>query len=236
MSEKPILFSAPMIRALLAETKTQTRRPVKWRGLEPGLNLQFSGLSVERCGSHFVLTSPTRDSYAHRSVPQPCPYGNPGDTLWVRETWTGCWGPLLKHRPFGKLVTDGAFRQRGGEISYATDQCPLQVFYAADDEARPLDHLKWRPSIHMPRAASRITLEITGVRVERLNDISEVDAIDEGIGEFIGGWACLTDDAPQQAGATPQQGYRYLWERINGAGSWDANPWVWCVSFRRVTP
>ncbi|MEY4713300.1 MAG: hypothetical protein RIS88_2750 [Pseudomonadota bacterium] len=86
----------------------------------------------------------------------------------------------------------------------------------------------------MPRAASRITLEITGVRVERLQDISADDAKDEGISEFIGGWWCEHDDAEQIAGMTPQEGYRHLWERINGPGSWDANPWVWVVEFKRV--
>ncbi len=88
----------------------------------------------------------------------------------------------------------------------------------------------------MPRWASRITLELTGVRVERLQDISEADAMAEGITEFIGGWWSehAAEDRAIQAGATPQEGYRYLWEQINGPDSWEANPWVWVLEFRRL--
>ena len=195
MAERPILFSAPMVRAILAGAKTQTRRAVKfkpWHQIEArddGSPWPWM-YDDERVADHWV----------------PCPYGQPGDRLWVRET----------HMDLGA--------------------CYL---YRADDSAEQERALvapgqRWRPAIHMPRAASRITLEITAVRVERLQDISEADAKAEGISEFVGGWWCEHDDAEQIAGMTPQEGYAHLWERINGAGSWAENPWVWVVTFQRA--
>jgi hypothetical protein len=207
MAERPILFSAPMVRAILAGTKTQTRRVVKWRGLQPGLNLGFSGLSVERSGSNFVLSSPTRTSHEYRSVPQPCPYGQPGDQLWVRETWH---------------TVDGA-----------------HAFYRADYQHDPKgdrEHgITWRPSIHMPRWASRITLVITGVCVERLQAISEDDARAEGCAPA---WLDADDNETVHVHAQPtyRQGFARLWRDINGAESWSADPFCWVVEFKRVTP
>lgn len=221
--ERPILFSAPMVRAVLDDTKTQTRRVVKWRGLEPGLNLQFSGLSVEHSGSNWVLSSPTRDSYAYRSVPMPCPYGQPGDRLWVREN--GWERPSLSQRD----LREGADTWP----PYEFDADPLMCW-----EDGELKRYGWkrRPSIHMPRWASRINLEVTGVRVERLQDISEADARAEGARECdpVSGREVLLA-GPSQRGSFVLH-YRDIWEQINGVGSWAANPWVWCVSFRRVKP
>jgi hypothetical protein len=203
VKERPILFQGAMVRALLAGTKTQTRRVVKWRGLEPGLNLQFSGLSVERSGSNFVLSSPTRTSHAYRSVPQPCPYGQPGDRLWVRETWAY------------HVHAQAAMRDEDGPWVYAADGAPALQMRLCD---------RWRPSIHMPRWACRLVLEVTSVRVERLQDISEADAQAEGC------------DLParDQSWNQCRRWYRDLWEQINGTGSWDANPWVWVVEFKRA--
>ena len=129
---------------------------------------------------------------------QVCPYGRVGDHLWVRETWAPHTWP-----PTGP--------------SYQ---------YAADDQYPAPE--RWRPSIHMPRAASRITLEVVSVRVERLNDISEEDAIAEGCPYGVGGW--MVDPA------VGDKQFPTLWERINGPGSWDANPWVWVVEFKRIEP
>ena len=128
-----------------------------------------------------------------------CPYGQPGgDRLWVRETWAA--PHAYDHLP-PRLIPQDA-----------------RIHYAATEDR---GGLLWRPSIHMPRWASRITLEITGVRVERLQDISEADAISEGTPFPCGGWV---------------GGYQKLWESIPGPGSWDLNPWVWVVEFKRVTP
>lgn len=166
--ERPILFSSPMVRALIAGTKTQTRRVVK--------------------GEWIV-----------------CPYGGPGDRLWVRESH---WWFKDEHDP----VTG----------YYPPKLTAEDVEYRADGE-RP--GRSWRPSIHMPRWASRITLEITGVRVERLQDISAEDCIAEGMQSRMREHDAVCDLRDQ---------YRDLWEHINGPGSWDANPWVWVLEFRRL--
>lgn len=198
MKERPILFSAPMVRALLAGTKTQTRRIVKPRkDLSFGCLLTPSELAGEVNNGNF----------------ENCPYGEPGDRLWVRET--GWERPDLTTR----MIREGA--DTWPRFAYDADG------WGADDHA---DFKRWgfkrRPSIHMPRWASRILLEITGVRVERLQDISDDDLAAEGIQEVI--------DAGVDHDGWPRDAYRSLWESINGAGSWAANPWVWCVEFRRV--
>ena len=197
MRERPILFSAPMVRALLAGTKIQTRRVCK--------PAQFYAMSsvvevpdpdergqVYNC-SHF--------GDEEGDVQFQSPYGGRGDRLWVRESWA--------YNPDHPGVASRA--------------C-----FMADPEHLH-DGLKWKPSIHTPRAVCRITLEITGVRVERLQDISEADAVAEGLTQTASGsWLPGPCDYPEWA-------YHYLWEQINGPGSWEANPWVWVVEFRRLT-
>ena len=193
--DRPILFSAPMVRALLAGTKTQTRRVVKPRkDRDMGCELAPSELAGEVNGGEF------RNAYCA-----------PGDRLWVRETWRDA-GNAWHYAADGMLLP----KQRDRD---------LQAFLAA---RAPLtwESYTWKPSIHMPRAASRITLEVTGVRVERLQDISEADAQAEGCEPMH------LDDLGQ-TWRTYKRGYQALWEQINGPGSWDANPWVWCVEFRR---
>jgi hypothetical protein len=189
--ERPILFSAPMVKALLAGTKTQTRRVVK------GLALEW----LDEFTPEFVA-----DAANHL-----CPYGVPGDRLWVRET-------LRKHGHFGfPLGECPQEREHQGRIwSYAADEVP--------------GHTGSVPSIHTPRWASRITLEVTEVRVQRLQDISEEDCVAEGA---PGGNGAIPN---YHYAATPAEHYRHVWEGINGPGSWDANPYVWAVSFRKVAP
>lgn len=232
MVERPILFKGEMVRAIQRQVdpKTQTRRVVKWRGLEPGLNLRFSGLSVERSGSNFVLTSPTRDSYAYRSVPQPCPYGKPGDRLWVRETWQA------------DPPADGtwAYTAWAGSEPHALSEIPERFRHPAFCLYRAgwlHGDIRWRPAIHMPRWASRITLEITDVRIERLNSISDEDAVAEGTPCYVCGGQMdgrSESDCHCFHRKATAVDYRYLWESINGEGSWDANPFVWVVAFRRL--
>lgn len=200
MTERPILFSAPMVRALLAGTKTQTRRVCK-----PAANLSAVVEvpdPLERGqvynGSHF--------GDEDGEVQFACPYGQPGDRLWVRET-------------FG-------FSGSG--------YIPDIHFRATNPEAPILG--RWYPSIHMRRIDSRITLEITSVRVERLQEISIEDAKAEGA------WG--PDDSIVQKvadyfgtdifSANPRKAFQMLWESINGPDSWAANPWVWAIEFRRV--
>lgn len=209
MKERPILFSAPMVRALLAGTKTQTRRIAKPVRHPDWGNLYSPGALV-------------REHEPMHVIYRACPYGQPGDRLWVRETWAA------PH-------SEDARPPRAIQCDW------MQIHYAATEER---GGLLWRPSIHMPRWASRITLEITGVRVERLHDISESDAIAEGIVECAIpaddegprriGYMVGPDDGESGLSVSPIEPYRNLWESINGASSWDVNPWVWAIEFRRV--
>jgi hypothetical protein len=200
VKERPILFSAPMVRAILDGSKTQTRRVAK----------EFAG----------------RDDLAAilKRYPNQCgsPYGEPGDRLWVRETWAA--RPDYDHLPPS---------QCGDEA----------VWWKASKAAFPEGYAacfgKWRPSIHMPRWASRILLEIVSVRVERLQGISEEDARAEGAKHYDpanhlshGGWS----HDGHYVSETAEASFERLWDDINGAGSWDVNPWVWVVEFKRVTP
>jgi hypothetical protein len=204
--DRPILFSAPMVRALLAGTKTQTRRIVK---PQPSLSSTEAFLGLDGI---WRFSHPTaRGPVSHEADDVRCPYGQPGDRLWVRET----------HYIIGEV----------GEVFYrATNDSSLSP---------PLQwHGRWKPSIHMPRAASRITLEVTGVRVERLQDISEEDAQAEGLIPLSDGsdrtWT--VDGTARSEYETAREAYRHLWEDINGFGSWDSNPWVWAVEFKRLQP
>lgn len=198
MKERPILFSAPMVRAILNGTKTQTRRAVKDRHIDAAPPACFFQWLRERC-----------------------PYGQPGDRLWVRETWQ---------------VVDGSERAR----RIVTDPSPSRgwIEYAATVHPGHEPPPRWRPSIHMPRWASRILLEITAVRVERLQDISGEDAVAEGIARDGDGYERfhVDPDAPlgQSFTRNPVLAYRGLWEKINGVGTWDANPLVWVIEFKRV--
>ncbi len=181
MKERPILFSGPMVQAILSGKKTQTRRVVKQKHL-PFLANIVGGFLDGKWNQ------------------RPLPYGQPGDRLWVRETW--------------------AQDDEDGTIIYrAEDNEAVKAWDQARHESG-LSKYNWRPSIFMPRLASRLTLEVVSVRVERLQDISEEDAIAEGTLAPFGGWV---------------GGYQLLWESINGPGSWDENPWVWVIDFNVVT-
>jgi len=220
MKERPILFSAPMVRAILDGSKTQTRRVVKpqppatVRDFCTFHNPKGEGLA------HFAFDPVERELQDWFAV---CPYGQPGDRLWVRETFS----PIYPQDP----------TYNGGR--------PIEYDYSAtykhgDRLGDSLGIKKvWKPSIHMPRAASRITLEITGVRVERLQDISEADVIAEGIRRRPLGFRVELSGAPKHESRsfyTAISAFRFLWESINGPGSWDANPWVWVIDFKQVTP
>lgn len=182
--ERPILMSGPMVRALLEGRKTQTRRACK--GQRELSNIH--DFQLDRC-----------------------PYGKPGQKLWVRETFSG---PHCMEATEGRAAVPPSKWDRSSHI-----------WYWADGNPESGDWTKPRASIFMPRWASRILLEITDVRVERLQDISEGDAIAEG-------WEPLASRNPGNGG--PFDWYRSLWESINGAGSWDANPFVWVIIFKRI--
>lgn len=227
MSEKPILFSGEMVRAILAGRKTQTRRVVK-QG--PVLD------SYNEIGS---WDGPGDEGEYTLSL---CPYGKPGDTLWVRETWY-CDDYRVQRGPYKEV--DGAKE--------------MTVYRADDPTPYEAEQPTWRPSIHMPRWASRITLRVTDVRVERVQDISEEDAIAEGIQVFgatpkdvlVAIMATMTpvsrraflasalalaigvlDVIAGRREPTNAQAYAVLWDKINAKKHpWSANPWAWVVKF-----
>lgn len=213
--EKPILFSGPMVRAILAGTKTVTRRIVKPQPALPDTLTKITNLP-----SGFI-------DYAGRAIR--CPYGV-GQRLWVRETWV----ELLHTSPASdepflcegdKLIEpatrrpDGGWNYDGRVIAYrATSDvefCDGDGF--SGDSADKSDMPRWRSPIHMPRWASRLTLEIVSVRVERLQEITEADARAEGCGIY------------------PIAKFAELWDEINRKRApWESNPWVWRIEFKRL--
>lgn len=242
MVERPILFSGPMVRALLAGRKTQTRRVLKrqpqrhyWECIE-GYELRSTPTNLVTVDGKVAVQFHHRIPLNSHEDVEPwnvCPYGQPGDRLWVREAFL-----------FPKSLDDLSPAEVGDkalDAGYSAPWCPTQ--YEVDGARRtaqewasfmtpPTEAVpgRLRASMHMPRWASRITLEITEVRVERLQSISEADAIDEGLQSTDGGaWLPGPCDHPEWA-------YHLLWDQINGEGSWAANPWVWAVSFHLVAP
>lgn len=203
--ERPILFSADMVRAILDGRKTQTRRIIKPQPVLFPTGWQYGKGYKNSCS---VSASPATDVL----YPFECPYGKPGDRLWVRETWNQIFNGITDEYIYGATDSD--------------------VF----------SETKWRPSIHMSRAASRITLQITDIRVQRLHDITEADAIAEGLHTTTpnGGPNKYYDNYHTGRWMEPEflnnpiLSYRTLWEKINGPGTWDANPWVWAITFQKI--
>lgn len=218
VKERPILFSAPMVRAILEGRKTVTRRPVKGAGLK----------WLEEFTPEYVA-DPANSL---------CPFGKPGERLWVRETWGVIshdfdeqgnmvdWVPdrpatPIREMPFG----------RGYYSGHAIYRADGEVVWAGDDDGGGDDRPAWKPSIHMPRRACRILLEITNVRVERLQDISRSDIRAEGL-------QCPPELASDDVSPNYRDFYPAAWKELwnSTGGDWDANPWVWVVEFKRVTP
>ena len=217
MKERPILFSAPMVRAILDGSKTQTRRVVKGDVTAERMESFFTTFGANGYmffGPEHEATFPSREAFhdwAKKVYPEHqwtlCPYGKPGDRLWVRETWAHDASSVEQCR----VAHEDAMGSSCGPYFRATECAP--------------ETLRWIPSIHMPRWASRITLEITAVRVERLQDISRGDCMAEGC------------PFPNIANETdPKKWYADLWRSINGDDAWDKNPWVWVVEFKQVKP
>lgn len=227
--ERPIIFSAPMVRALLAGEKTQTRRVVKLPHSNPlgqWETLLLGGQDGGRTKDGDTMPAQMAIGHSRTGDILLFPYGQPGDRLWVRETFMDLQGTGVEHRPDPR----GPLHR----YAYQADTPPG----SRGDEARKEYGLKWKPSIHMPRAASRITLEVTDVRVELLHDISESDCWAEGIEEVMYDFddaaqidmanrlgCCIEDVKPL---------YALWWDREHGKGSWDANPWVLVVEHKRI--
>ncbi|HBS2860666.1 TPA: morphogenetic protein [Klebsiella variicola subsp. variicola] len=209
MKERGMIFNGEMVRAILDGRKTQTRRIMAPQPAD----------DIERC----IFPNPEaigwKSSLRHKhgsTTAHFCHYGKPGDCIWVRETFQG---PLFDYDLMDSYCKDPTPFEKPEFCVYKADGVPAPEFYDADDEL----HCCWRPSIHMPRWASRILLEITNVRVERLKSISDSDAIREG---------CIT--ANMKSGDCVADVFARLWASIYGAESWNANPWVWVIEFKRV--
>lgn len=220
MKERPIIFNADMVRAVLDGRKTQTRRIIKLdheRGMQnPVVRGKDGAVSYVGCRLASTL----------------CPFGAVGDRLWVRETWSvvshafdddGLMINYVPDRP-AKAVHEKPFGRGyySGHAIYAADG----GFTWGDDDGCVDGRSCWKPSIHMPRWASRITLEITDVRVERLTALSDDDARNEGCPAQLP----HNPDDEHQA----RTWFRGLWSEIYGEESWQANPWVWVIEIKRV--
>lgn len=227
MKERPIPFSGPMVRAILEGQKTVTRRAVKPQFMSAPVDVIDGVPSWDRPANYAgEVTMNTQHG-------KPCPYGKPGDRLWVRETWLedpendGTWAYTQYMGCKGSPLSDIPKRFQ------KPDHCIFRASWKGPD-------MLWRPSIHMPRWASRILLEISDVRVERLQDISEDQAEAEGIEGCIPGCPGPYDEHGNPEcdcmNLTYKQSFQAFWESINGRKSWDANPWVWVVEFKRIQP
>ena len=222
MKWRPMLFQGPMVRGILDGSKTNTRRIIK-----PQPQVHKSGwLEGEWLSRPFGgLALPTVSD-----LPMHCPHGAAGDGIWVREAWT----PDPPDTGWGYTAWAGCSI---GQISGVPEQyrSPMHCLYAAS-WPKP-DEMIWKPSIHMPRWASRINLGIERVVVERLHDISEEDAIAEGVKRHQGPlrWVRYLDAITGEAKHnTARDAYFALWAHINGQASLDANPYVWSIHFRRL--
>ena len=212
MKDRPILFSGPMVRAVLDGSKTQTRRVVKSTG-------------------HYAIDGRFHDpAVAERelaALATQCPYGQPGDRLWVRETFFA-WGRWETRYSAKKGRDEWHFVDMTLECGKAYEYPASGVLQLPTGQKRQRRGTRpewWkRPAIHVPRVASRITLEITDVRVERLQAISEADANAEGVRHSL----------HLPGGRFARENFAHLWWSINGDGAWEDNPWVWVVGFKRV--
>ena len=217
MRERPIIFNADMVRAVLDGRKKQTRRimreqpeviPKEDEFDQPGFWIPFNaGKTMVRNEDMYIA----------------CPFGLKGDRLWVRETF----------RVHSRATDVATLVYKASEQQSWTQQTHRVPIEKCN---KPAVVDTWTPSIHMPIWASRITLEVTGVRVERLRDISEKDAAAEGVplaGDLLPDYPG-TYLTPKGDFATAKVAFQRLWESIYGAGSWQANPWVWVVEFTRV--
>jgi hypothetical protein len=251
--ERPILFSAEMVRAILDGRKTQTRRVMK---PQPSTVDDAGRWYRMKSGGESLMTS----AY-------PCPYGAPGDTLWVRETFCAHWGTPPHDAPQSYRIVTGdelpRIEQENGDLYQPASSDIMTIWYEAEGN-KPF-HLSWDAPDDMPRWASRITLRITNIRVERLQDISEDDARAEGatmrpacngFQHRYPGWSMDWSKVGQLShyatGAkrgvkapltegdvslhSPKWAFASLWNEINGSGAWEANPWVWVISFEKVKP
>lgn len=245
MKERPIIFSGPMVRAILAGRKTQTRRIVK-----PQPPARIEGQRQHRMaftsddeGTELFVYSQSANAGGWNAR---CPYGQPGDRLWVRERWrVGAWDTDTGSVAID-YCADNSCRKEWIEVPEDNEDMFQRLWEQSSDDAERTGtkydadgeyHWKpgespcrWRPSIHMPRWASRIALEVTNIRVERAQDISEGDVDAEGVGVLEQVRGILRDDWKHT------DSFQRLWDSVNAARGfgWDTNPWVWVVEFKKI--
>lgn len=264
MREIPVLFNGAMVRSILDDRKTQTRRivkgacnlphegkllgewglskpPARWDGVKPPW--RWMSKKPIRVGDWFEQAQTDVDDYVSRPVRSPL--GKPGDRLWVRETWmpydtsTEDDAVWVLYKASNDQRPDGIAPEKFG--SGVRRSAPVQVVEWARDaiEMEEVVGGRWRPSIHMPRWAARLFLGVQDVRIERLQDISEEDARAEGVDEFP---IHIQDQNGRiktaiyhRLAESCRDAFQRLWISVYGAESWAANPWVWVTEFKRVT-
>lgn len=215
ITERGMIFNSDMVRAILDGRKTQTRRVMKVQPQYPefGIRRIIESPIIKEIGM-YLWSQTDACGVKVRSKPFVCPFGSVGDRIWVRETFQG---PLFDFDQMDAYCKDSAPFEKTQFCVYKADGKPAPEFFDADDNL----HCCWRPSIHMPRWASRLLLEITSVRVERIRSMSQDDARAEGV---------IAASGPMEAGLA----FRELWDSIYGEESWKANPWVWVIEFERI--
>ena len=224
MNDKPILFQGSMVRAILAGRKKQTRRLIK-----PQPTLIDGEFKYYKNKNHQLTYSPYVSGHLDKFMRHYSPYGTKGDFLWVRENFTFNWHPYHDKCKIPKSWPDDLPEQG-------------LIYQATETDSEILNEASFKPSIHMPRWASRLTLQVTKVRLQRLQDITEEDAMAEGIIQFADkGYAQagavyidqnrISSVDIEYVGDTAKEAFQLLWQSINGAKSWEANPWVWPVDF-----
>lgn len=215
MKERPILFSDQRVRALLSGQQSQTRRIMKSQLFGPGQD------NHEGCYGIDVLNNHLQGSRVMEmeNISYHCPYGQPGDRLWVRETWRG---PVIEPEEMADY-----------QRSPAQFKTPRYCQYHADiSQPSNAEQFGWQAGIHMPRWASRIDLEVTGIRVEKIQDISDDDVIAEGVqtdSHFLNNFFTMHSEP-----VSSKDAYRKQWALQYGGTSWEVNPWVWVIEFKRV--
>lgn len=207
MKERGMIFNGEMVRAILDGRKTQTRRPVKFPVHDKNLGCELAGneLAGELSAGNYLNSA----------------FGKPGDRIWVREAF----------RVHSRATDVATLVYKASERNSWTEQTHRVPVAVCNKPATPE---KWTPSLHMPRWASRILLEITDVRVERLNAISERDAQAEGVGKLRGGFWQHYQPGWTQHQLSARGSFVTLWKSIYGEESWNSNPWVWVIEFKRV--
>lgn len=241
VKERPIIFSGEMVKAILDGKKTMTRRAVKTQPRD-----ECTEIATSACFGHVEYRSTSEDRQTQSILAKiKCPYGKIGDRLWVRETWIqGYDDPLIESEGDDENAVSIIYKADGKE-EYRT--CSAETAENWGDFSADSEMVGFKSPIHMPRWASRILLEITDIRVERLNDISEADALKEGIRNYnfemedspdtyVGYTHLQKDDGKSTLYKTPAIAFERLWDTLNAkkGNPWSSNPWVWVVEFKVV--